>query len=154
PLRRADRPARHPRRRSRAAGRRLGPGAGLGPAGRARGRHRPERAAAAASHHGRAGQDVRPLAGGRRSRRGEHRAAVAPPAGRGVPAAPHALMATATRSRLDRLSVTACRVPTDAPEQDGTFSWQATTIVLVEAEAGGETGLGYTYADASAAALI
>jgi L-alanine-DL-glutamate epimerase-like enolase superfamily enzyme len=40
-------------------------------------------------------------------------------------------------------------VPTDAPEADGTFAWNSTTLVVVEVEAGGETGLGYTYADAS-----
>ncbi len=41
-------------------------------------------------------------------------------------------------------------VPTDAPEADGTFSWSSTTMVLVQLEAGGKTGLGYTYADAAA----
>jgi L-alanine-DL-glutamate epimerase-like enolase superfamily enzyme len=39
------------------------------------------------------------------------------------------------------------KVPTDAPEGDGTFEWTATTMVLVEIEAGGRTGIGYTYAD-------
>jgi L-alanine-DL-glutamate epimerase-like enolase superfamily enzyme len=48
----------------------------------------------------------------------------------------------------------AYRIPTDAPEADGTFAWDATTLVVAEVEAGGETGLGYTYTDASAAALI
>ena len=41
-------------------------------------------------------------------------------------------------------------VPTDAPEADGTVSWNSTTMVLVQLEAGGRIGLGYTYADASA----
>ena len=49
---------------------------------------------------------------------------------------------------------TAYRIPTDAPEADGTFEWDATTLVLVEVEGGGRTGLGYTYTDASAAKLI
>ena len=52
------------------------------------------------------------------------------------------------------LRVAAYRVPTDAPEADGTFAWDATTLVLVELDAGGLTGLGYTYADASLVRLI
>jgi L-alanine-DL-glutamate epimerase-like enolase superfamily enzyme len=46
------------------------------------------------------------------------------------------------------------RIPTDAPEADGTFQWNATTLVMARLEAGGETGIGYTYADASVASLI
>jgi L-alanine-DL-glutamate epimerase-like enolase superfamily enzyme len=45
-------------------------------------------------------------------------------------------------------------VPTDLPEADGTFEWHATTLVVVEIDARGCTGLGYTYTDASAASLI
>ena len=45
---------------------------------------------------------------------------------------------------------TAYTIPTDAPESDGTFAWNSTTMVLVELEAGGQTGMGYTYADRSA----
>lgn len=48
----------------------------------------------------------------------------------------------------------AYRIPTDRPEADGTFSWSATTLVIVEAEAAGKTGLGYTYSDASIVPLI
>jgi L-alanine-DL-glutamate epimerase-like enolase superfamily enzyme len=56
---------------------------------------------------------------------------------------------------LERLLVSAYRVPTDRPhESDGTIEWDSTTLVLVEAAAGGETGLGYTYAAAAAGALI
>src|SRR6185437_10359064 len=43
--------------------------------------------------------------------------------------------------------------PTDAPEADGTYSWNSTTMVLVRLEAGGKNALGYTYADASTAKL-
>ncbi|PFW75700.1 mandelate racemase, partial [Bacillus sp. AFS075960] len=39
----------------------------------------------------------------------------------------------------------AYRVPTDRPEADGTYAWTATTIVVVEIDAGPVTGLGYTY---------
>ena len=45
-------------------------------------------------------------------------------------------------------------MPTDAPEADGTLSWDATTIVLVEARAEGHAGLGYSYTAGAAAALI
>ncbi|MGE3274694.1 MAG: enolase C-terminal domain-like protein [Vicinamibacterales bacterium] len=47
--------------------------------------------------------------------------------------------------------VSAYTVPTSAPESDGTFEWTSTTIVIVELDGGGMCGLGYTYADASAA---
>jgi L-alanine-DL-glutamate epimerase-like enolase superfamily enzyme len=52
------------------------------------------------------------------------------------------------------LRAAAYRIPTDAPEADGTFAWDATTLVTVELDAGGETGIGYTYSDASIVALI
>jgi len=52
------------------------------------------------------------------------------------------------------MDVSAYRVPTDFPESDGTLEWDSTTLVLVELAGGGKTGLGYTYASASAAELI
>lgn len=55
---------------------------------------------------------------------------------------------------IERLEVSAYTVPTDSPESDGTYVWDKTTMVLVEASAGGKRGLGYTYADASTATLI
>jgi L-alanine-DL-glutamate epimerase-like enolase superfamily enzyme len=55
---------------------------------------------------------------------------------------------------IARLAARAFEVPTDQPESDGTLAWDATTIVVVEAEAGGERGLGYTYAPAAAAAMV
>ena len=58
------------------------------------------------------------------------------------------------QASISGLSVSAYRIPTDAPEADGTFAWDATVLILVEVEAGGRTGVGYTYADPSAAALI
>jgi L-alanine-DL-glutamate epimerase-like enolase superfamily enzyme len=45
-------------------------------------------------------------------------------------------------------------IPTDRPEADGTFRWDSTTLVVAEVEAGGRTGLGYTYTDRSAVPLI
>lgn len=59
-----------------------------------------------------------------------------------------------SRAAVERLDVTAYRIPTDAPEADGTLAWDHTTIVLVEAAANGVSGLGYTYADAATARLI
>jgi L-alanine-DL-glutamate epimerase-like enolase superfamily enzyme len=55
---------------------------------------------------------------------------------------------------VTEMRVRAYTVPTDAPESDGTLEWDSTTIVVVEVEAGGEQGLGYTYGDASVAAFI
>ena len=52
------------------------------------------------------------------------------------------------------LRVQAYTIPTDFPEADGTASWSSTTIIVVEAEAGGRHGFGYTYAHASIAPLI
>ena len=54
----------------------------------------------------------------------------------------------------ERLDVSVYTVPTDYPESDGTAEWKATTLVLVEAHGGDETGLGYTYGDAATGALI
>lgn len=45
-------------------------------------------------------------------------------------------------------------VPTDRPERDGTFEWDRTTVVTVDLEAGGQRGLGVTYASRATAAFI
>ena len=56
---------------------------------------------------------------------------------------------------VEHVAVSAYRIPTDVPnESDGTLVWTATTLVVVEARAGGITGLGYTYADTATARLI
>src|SRR3954451_4781381 len=55
---------------------------------------------------------------------------------------------------IDRVEVSAYKVPTDAPESDGTIAWDHTTLVLVEATAGGTSGLGYSYADPATAKLV
>jgi L-alanine-DL-glutamate epimerase-like enolase superfamily enzyme len=62
--------------------------------------------------------------------------------------------ATGTQVGVERLDVSAYEIPTDQHEFDGTFEWDSTTIVVVEAHAGGETGLGYTYAPAAAGKLV
>jgi L-alanine-DL-glutamate epimerase-like enolase superfamily enzyme len=63
-------------------------------------------------------------------------------------------MATTTRTAIERLDVSAYEIPTDEPESDGTLEWDSTTIVVVEAHAEGESGLGYTYTHESAAKLV
>ena len=53
-----------------------------------------------------------------------------------------------------RLEVSAYTVPTDSPESDGTLDWSSTTLVLVEAHGGDETGLGWTYGSTAVGTLI
>jgi len=55
---------------------------------------------------------------------------------------------------VERVSVQAFTVPTDAPESDGTFEWHETTILVVEVEAGGARGLGYTYGPEAVGTLV
>ncbi|MGE3176081.1 MAG: enolase C-terminal domain-like protein [Vicinamibacterales bacterium] len=52
------------------------------------------------------------------------------------------------------VSVSAYTVPTSTPESDGTLEWTSTTIVVVELQAAGVRGLGYSYADLATARLI
>lgn len=59
--------------------------------------------------------------------------------------------------KVEHVDVHAFTVPTDGPEgveQDGTLTWDSTTMVLVRAHSGGATGLGYTYGDVSVASFI
>jgi L-alanine-DL-glutamate epimerase-like enolase superfamily enzyme len=55
---------------------------------------------------------------------------------------------------VERVTARAFTVPTDAPEADGTATWDSTTMVLAEVEADGVTGIGYAYGEDVAAALI
>ena len=52
------------------------------------------------------------------------------------------------------LKVSAYKIPTDLPEADGTIKWNSTTMVLVELNAGGKKGIGYTYAHEAAGIVI
>ncbi len=56
--------------------------------------------------------------------------------------------------QIENMEVTACTIPTDQPESDGTLQWDQTTITLVELSAEGRTGVGYTYGFPAVAALI
>jgi L-alanine-DL-glutamate epimerase-like enolase superfamily enzyme len=55
---------------------------------------------------------------------------------------------------VERVEVGAYTVPTEEPESDGTFEWDATTIVVVEVQGGGTRGLGYTYGPRACATLV
>ena len=55
---------------------------------------------------------------------------------------------------ITEVSARAFTIPTDEPESDGTLQWDSTTLVVVTVEAGGETGLGWTYGHAAAAQVI
>jgi L-alanine-DL-glutamate epimerase-like enolase superfamily enzyme len=55
---------------------------------------------------------------------------------------------------VERVNVSAFRVPTDEPESDGTLEWDSTTAIVVEVHAGGEVGIGYSYGDVSSATFI
>lgn len=58
---------------------------------------------------------------------------------------------TPTVSRIDAAAYT---IPTDQPESDGTLSWDSTTITVVEAHAGGCTGIGYSYGHRAVADIV
>ncbi len=55
---------------------------------------------------------------------------------------------------IQRIGVATFTIPTDSLESDGTLEWDKTTLVLVEADAGGKHGIGYTYADAATATVV
>ncbi|GLJ89477.1 enolase C-terminal domain-like protein [Streptomyces poonensis] len=56
--------------------------------------------------------------------------------------------------KLQRPAVSVYTVPTDAPEADGTLSWDTTTIVVAEVTAGPSTGTGWTYGPAAIAEVL
>jgi L-alanine-DL-glutamate epimerase-like enolase superfamily enzyme len=53
--------------------------------------------------------------------------------------------------RISSGLVQAFTIPTESRESDGTASWDSTTIVTVELQAGSHTGIGYAYAHEAAA---
>jgi L-alanine-DL-glutamate epimerase-like enolase superfamily enzyme len=55
---------------------------------------------------------------------------------------------------IDGLDTFVYRVPTDAPEGDGTLAWDATTVVVVTIHAGKVTGTGWTYGSAGCATVV
>ena len=57
-------------------------------------------------------------------------------------------------ARIDNIEVSAYTVPTDAPEADGTISWDSTTMVLVRARSGDVEGIGWTYGPTACSTMI
>lgn len=55
---------------------------------------------------------------------------------------------------IEHINVIALVVPAEEPESDSTQKWDKTTVVLVEVHAGGQTGMGYTYATTAVAQFI
>lgn len=65
-----------------------------------------------------------------------------------------ALLQPRVEEAITSVAASAYEIPTDMPESDGTYEWDKTTLVLVEARAADECGLGYTYADVATATLV
>lgn len=61
---------------------------------------------------------------------------------------------TSEQIPIERVDAFAYEIPTDGPEADGTLRWSSTTLVVVEVQAGGRVGLGYTYNHHGTAVLI
>ncbi len=55
---------------------------------------------------------------------------------------------------IEELIVSVYKIPTETPEQDGTYDWDSTTLVLVEVHGGSDEGIGYSYADTATGKLI
>lgn len=55
---------------------------------------------------------------------------------------------------IEKVGVSCYAVPTETPESDGTLKWDKTTLVLVEATAGGRWGIGFSYADVATGKLV
>src|SRR5262245_20605538 len=62
--------------------------------------------------------------------------------------------ATMRGTAVDFVRVSAFTIPTEQPEADGTFQWDATTVVVAEPSAGGVTGLGCTYGPEACATML
>ncbi|MBA2772762.1 MAG: mandelate racemase [Nocardioidaceae bacterium] len=61
---------------------------------------------------------------------------------------------TVTDAAIDSVATAVYTVPTDAPEADGTFTWDATTLVMVTLRAAGVVGTGWTYGAPACAAVV
>jgi L-alanine-DL-glutamate epimerase-like enolase superfamily enzyme len=55
---------------------------------------------------------------------------------------------------IETIAAAAYRIATDAPEADGTFAWDSTTLIVVKVSAAGQVGIGYTYADGCICGLV
>lgn len=52
------------------------------------------------------------------------------------------------------VNAAAYRIPTDAPEADGTYAWDSTVLIVVDIKAGAVVGSGFTYAAPPVAGLV
>lgn len=59
-----------------------------------------------------------------------------------------------SKSEIKSVRASCFKIPTEEPVSDGTLKWRYTDLIVAEVEAGGEGGIGYTYADSSSALLI
>jgi L-alanine-DL-glutamate epimerase-like enolase superfamily enzyme len=55
---------------------------------------------------------------------------------------------------IECITAAVYRIPTDAPEADGTITWTSTTMVVVRAHAADQVGTGWTYGAAACRSLI
>jgi L-alanine-DL-glutamate epimerase-like enolase superfamily enzyme len=62
--------------------------------------------------------------------------------------------ASSSSEPITDLKATAYTIPTDAPEADGTLSWNATTMVVAQAHCGGVVGTGWTYGSPAGASVV
>ncbi|TMK83227.1 MAG: mandelate racemase [Actinobacteria bacterium] len=58
-----------------------------------------------------------------------------------------------TDTPISGVDVSTFTIPTETPESDGTLAWDSTTIIVVEVQAGGVRGFGYTYGHAASAVI-
>jgi L-alanine-DL-glutamate epimerase-like enolase superfamily enzyme len=55
---------------------------------------------------------------------------------------------------IDGVEARAYRIPTETPEQDGTYAWSTTTLVVVHTRSDDVRGVGYSYGSAAMAPLV
>jgi L-alanine-DL-glutamate epimerase-like enolase superfamily enzyme len=63
-------------------------------------------------------------------------------------------MTRTNNPKIEHVAIAAYTIPTDAPEGDGTYIWDSTTLVVADVSAGGTRGIGYTYADSATARVM
>jgi len=59
-----------------------------------------------------------------------------------------------TMGVVESVEASAYTIPTDAPEGDGTITWESTTLVLVQVRADGRVGYGWTYGSVACATVV
>jgi L-alanine-DL-glutamate epimerase-like enolase superfamily enzyme len=55
---------------------------------------------------------------------------------------------------IDRVEADVFTIPTDAPEGDGTYAWESTTMTVVRVFAAGQVGTGWTYGPAECGSIV